>query len=245
MGDELGDSSYNSCFYVAPPPKNVHRVYHNRKKTAYTDYIMESAPHSAPCLTLLQLLASEESPSRAAVCKVAYAQGDATEESNLVDVLETPDQRGWVPLLIATRQRQVEAVAALLSLGASPNCLDPQTGCTPLVVAVTFGDQHIVQCLLDHRACMNTFTGPDQRNALCEAIFSRRSDILDMLLYSGGDMEIVAQVQPGLATIQAQCHKGRAVRIYHSMWMPPYWSMLLGFRWHMVVPTPNATPSGV
>jgi hypothetical protein len=226
---------YNSCFYVPPPPKNVMRVYHNRKKTSYTDYPIDVKP-AGPTMTLIQLLAVETNPTRAQVSKVAYAEGDATEESNLSDVLETPDVRGWVPLQIATRQRQTEAVAALLSLGANPDCRDPETGCTPLIVAVTNGDTAIVKHLLHFHADVNVFSGLENRNAFCEAVFARRADIIDMLLIAGARLELIKDSYPDIEKAYRRYHSSTASRICTSAWMAPYWSMLLGLRWHEVMP---------
>jgi len=227
---------YNSCFYVPPPPRNVVRVYHNRKRTSYTDYPIEEMPPSAPSLTLIQLLAVEREPTYSQVCKVAFAEGDASEDSSLAEVLETPDMYGWTPLLIATQQRQREAVAALLNLGANVECQNPETGCTPLIVAVTAGDQVIVRHLLDYKASVNIFVGPESRNPLCEAIAARRSDIMDMLLAAGGDMGPVQVNYPELADAFQKFHKSKSDRIGTSAWMTRYCSVLTGYSWHMVMP---------
>jgi len=227
---------YNSCFYIPPPPHNVVRVYHNRKKTSYTDYPIDEMPSSTPTLTLIQLLTMEYAPSYAQVCKVAFAEGDATEDSCLADVLETTDMHGWTPLLLATQQRQTEAVVALLNLGANVHCQNPETGCTPLIVAVTAGDQVIVQHLLDHKASVNIFAGPERRNPLCEAIVSRRSDIMDMLLAAGGDIDLVNMHYPELAKAHIMFHKSTCERVCASGWMTGYWSLLAGYSWHTVMP---------
>mmetsp|Transcript_105535 Transcript_105535/g.296987 ORF Transcript_105535/g.296987 Transcript_105535/m.296987 type:complete len:273 (+) Transcript_105535:73-891(+) len=230
------NGSYNSCFYVPPPPRNVVRVYHNRKKTSYTDYPLEIVTPSAATPTLFQLLASEANPSRAQVSKAAFDEGMADEDSNLMDVLENVDVRGWTPLIIATRQQQAEAVHELLSLGAMPDCQDPETGCTPLILAVTMGNQVIVQHLLDFGANTTLFTGPDNRNPLCEAIFSRRADVIDMVLAAGGDLETVRERYPALAESYLNCRECLAKKALICGWMSDYWPALLGFKWRVVMP---------
>jgi ankyrin repeat protein len=233
--DSTSLREYNSCFYVPPTPKNVMRVYHNRKKTAYTDYPIDHGS-VGPTMTLIQLLAIESNPTRGQVSKVAYAEGEATEESNLFQVLETPDVRGWVPLQIATRQRQTEAVAALLSLGANPDCRDPDTGCTPLIVAVTNGDTQIVKHLIESGADVNVFSGLENRNAFCEAVFARRADIIDILIAAGARMDLIRESYPEVEQAYRQYHLSTANRLCNSAWMAPYWSTLLGLRWHEVMP---------
>jgi len=225
---------YNSCFYVPPPPRNVVRVYHNRKRTSYTDYPVENIRPSEPSLTLVQLLAVEPNPSRTRVCKVAFAEGEASEDSCLSDVLETPDMHGWAPLLIATQQRQADAVAALLSLGANVDVQNPETGCTPLIIAVTAGDAVIVRHLLDHKASVNLYVGPECRNALCEAIVSKRNDIMEMLLAAGADINLLEEHYPSLAeSYRRSMVEGRGTKICASAWMTGYWPVLMGYKWHM------------
>jgi len=234
--DTLSEASeYNSCFFVPPPPRNVRRIYHNRKKTSYTDYPIDF--ERKPQMTLVQLLAEEANPSKQRVTTVAFAEG-AQEDSCLPLVLETPDIRGWVPLLIAVRQQQADAVEALLNLGADPNVTDPETGCTPLIIAVTGGDARVVRHLLDYGAVIDTFSGPDGRNPLCEAIFARRADLIEMLLEAGGSFAPIRERYPELVeTYERFRPRGsRAERLCANARMPGICSMLVGNSWHVTMP---------
>jgi len=238
--DALSESSdYNSCFFVPPPPKNVRRIYHNRKKTSYTDYAIEI--DTGPKMTVLRLLAEEPNPSRDRVCAVAFAEG-TREDMCLPLVLETPDVRGWVPLLVAVRQQQADAVEALLSLGADPNVIDPETGCTPLIIAVTGGDASIVRHLLDYGAVIDTFSGDDGRNPLCEAIFARRADLIEMLLEAGGSLELIRERYPELVDTfeRHRVHASKAERLCAHSWMPGVCSVLVGYSWHVTMPALTA-----
>merc|ERR1711988_825711 len=200
---ESADREYKSCFYVPPTPPNVRRIYHNRKKTSYTEY--EVAPSS--CVkrnALIELLRSETSPAAEKVSRVAFAAGEADEDSSLEDVLELPDANGWQPLLIAAQRRQKGAVSALLQLGADVACRDPQSGWTPLMYAVSVGAAEIVQKLLHHGASIDEFAFPHDWNALCVAIHSNRADMVDMLLDAGADLDRLKKRHPCLAeTYQA------------------------------------------
>jgi len=235
--DSLSESSdYNSCFYVPPPPKNVRRIYHNRKRTSYSDYPIE--PDTGPKMTVIRLLAEEPNPIRQRVCKVAFGEG-RQEDMCLPLVLESPDVRGWVPLLIAVRQQQADAVEALLSLGADPNVIDPETGCTPLIIAVTSGNAAVVRHLLNYGAVVDTFSGHDDRNPLCEAIFARRADLIDMLLEAGGSLELIRQRYPELVET-FQRHRvpaSKAERLCAHSWMPGFCSVLVGYSWHVTMPS--------
>jgi ankyrin repeat protein len=238
VASEVG-GDYNSCFYVPPPPKNVRRIYHNRKKTSYTDYVIEF--DDKPRMTVVRLLAEEANPTAAMVSKVAFLEG-SQEDSCLPMVLETPDVRGWVPLLIAVRQQQADAVEALLSLGADPNVEDPETGCTPLIIAVTNGDAACVRPLLDYGAIIDIFTGQDGRNPLCEAIFARRADLIDMLLEAGGSLEPVRLRYPSLVDTfeKFRSTASKAERLCANVWMPRYCSTLVGYTWHVTMPAITA-----
>ena len=138
---------YQSCFYVPPPPPGKGRIYHNRKRTAFTEFTL-TENHAMP-MTILRLLATEADPTRSRVKQVAYAEGDAHEDSNLIDVIQSPCKRGWTPLLMAAQRGQTAAASALLELGAEPDSRDPQGGWTPLMYAVANGDKAMAELLLE------------------------------------------------------------------------------------------------
>mmetsp|Transcript_102373 Transcript_102373/g.315889 ORF Transcript_102373/g.315889 Transcript_102373/m.315889 type:complete len:471 (+) Transcript_102373:78-1490(+) len=192
-------SSYGSCFWVPPPPSNVRRIYHNRKKTSYTEVVVEEAAPRPTSQTLIGLLESESNPSRCRVMKAAYLEGDASEDSNLEDVVHAADANGWPPLLIAAQRRQADAVAALLELGAAVDCRDPSSGWTPLMYAVANGDEPTVRELLKHGASVNSFAKPSDWNALCVAIMSSRGWFVEMLLEAGADLKLIKRRHPQLA----------------------------------------------
>lgn len=192
------DSGYKSCFYVPPPPPNVRRVYHNRKRTSYTEY--EVAPEASTThRALLDVLWSERFPTAARVSRAAFIAGEADEESSLEGVLELADSNGWPPLIIATHRRQLAAVSALLQLGADVECQDQRSGWTPLMFAVSVGAAEIVHELLKNGASVDKFALPHDWNALCVAIHSNRIDMVHMLLDAGADLRLLTTRHPCLA----------------------------------------------
>eukprot|EP00418_Pyrodinium_bahamense_P024140 CAMPEP_0179144714 /NCGR_PEP_ID=MMETSP0796-20121207/69748_1 /TAXON_ID=73915 /ORGANISM="Pyrodinium bahamense, Strain pbaha01" /LENGTH=432 /DNA_ID=CAMNT_0020844985 /DNA_START=1 /DNA_END=1297 /DNA_ORIENTATION=- len=163
------------------------------------EHVVEAAPSSRPSQTLIQLLETEANPSRSQVLKVAFAEGDAHEDSNLMDVLGAPDSNGWPPLLIAAQRKQADAVAALLELGAAVDCRDPSSGWTPLMYAVANGNEPVARILLKHGASVNAFAKPSDWNALCVAIMSSRTRFVEMLFDAGADLELIKRRHPTLA----------------------------------------------
>mmetsp|Transcript_12465 Transcript_12465/g.35475 ORF Transcript_12465/g.35475 Transcript_12465/m.35475 type:complete len:459 (-) Transcript_12465:27-1403(-) len=198
-GGRSDAQTYGSCFWVPPPPSNVCRIYHNRKKTSYTEHVVEGAACPPASKTLIQFLESESNPSRCRVMKAAFLEGDASEDSNLMDVLHATDANGWQPLLMAAQRKQPDAVSALLELNAPVDCRDPSSGWTPLMYAVANGDELSVKQLLKHGASVNDFAKPSDWNALCVAIMSNHSRFVQMLLEAGADLELIKKRHPGLA----------------------------------------------
>jgi len=192
------ECDYKSCFYVPPPPPNVRRIYHNRKRTSYTEYEVVSEVATKRC-ALVELLWSDSCPSAEKVTRVAFAAGEADEDSSLEDVLQLPDANSWPPLIIATHRRQLAAVSALLKLGADVDCQEPQSGWTPLMYAVSVGATEIVRELLRYGADIDAFALPHDWNALCVAIHSNRADLVDMLLDAGADLSLLKRRHPCLA----------------------------------------------
>jgi len=190
---------YQSCFYVPPPPPGKGRIYHNRKRTAYTEFTLDA--NQAVPMTVLRLLATETDPTHGRVKQVAYAEGDAHEDSNLIDAIQTPCKRGWMPLLMAAQRGQTSAASALLELGAEPDCRDPQGGWTPLMYAVANGDKAMAELLLASGASVNAFAVPSDFNPLCVAIMSSRTDFVTLLLDAGADLGLIRRRHPGLAEV--------------------------------------------
>jgi ankyrin repeat protein len=133
------------------------------------------------------------------VTRVAFAAGEADEDSSLEEVLQLPDANGWPPLLVAAHRQQKGAVAALLQLGADVDCQDPQSGWTPLMYAVSVGAAAIARVLLHHGAAIDAFVMPHDWNALCVAIHSNRVDMVDLLLDAGADVHLLSKRHPCLA----------------------------------------------
>jgi len=205
---------YQSCFYVPPPPPGKGRIYHNRKRTAFTEFTL-TENHAMP-MTILRLLATEADPTRSRVKQVAYAEGDAHEDSNLIDVIQSPCKRGWTPLLMAAQRGQTAAASALLELGAEPDSRDPQGGWTPLMYAVANGDKAMAELLLASGASVNAFAVPSDFNPLCVAIMSNRTDFVTLLLDAGADLGLIRRRHPGLAEMYTAACRSTSSAIEHQ-----------------------------
>jgi len=198
-----GGEEYASCFWVPPTPKGMRRIYHNRKRTAYTELPVDGAGALPVDKTLIRLLESESNPSPSQVKKAAFLEGHASEDSNLLDVLHGTRANGWQPLLIAAQRKQAAAVSALLELNASVDCREPCSGWTPLMYAVANGDEPTVKTLLKHGASVNSFAKPSDWNALSVAIMSDRSCLVPILLEAGAEPDLIRRRHPCLADVYA------------------------------------------
>lgn len=105
--------------------------------------------------------------------------------AELVRAGADPDLRdsgpnGWTPLLHAVHKNQLEAVRALLAVGADPNGRG-ENGLTPLMLAAAQGEPEIVEELL--RAGANPrLHGPIGWTALEQAVGNGNSKVIEALL---------------------------------------------------------------
>jgi len=207
--------------------KRTRRVYHNRRKTAWTDYdedgrVIEpeassaekaeaaSAEHAeaAEEPALVKILRAEALPglppvSRERIKEAALAE--AAEKSVAVaKVLEATGPCGWTPLLIAVQRRQMAATAMLLELGAKVECMEPCCGWTPLMYAAQAGKKELVQMLLDKGASVNACSVRHKWSPLCSAIQSGNEEVVHQLLAAGADLQAVRKQHPAIADIYRQ-----------------------------------------
>lgn len=219
---KLTEVEYNKPADEAAKPRFT-RVYHNRRKTAWTDHpnepeaepdstpeankarcpsTAESEPERAPppqC-AIIDLLKSGTSLTRERVREVVFADVELLHSAEGVsDVLKTTDMSGWAPLLIAVQRKQTVAVGALLELGADVECKEPKIGWTPLMYAAMAGNKAIVQQLLSHGASVNVRVAQRSWSPLCAAIQSGDAAIVNMLMSAGADFQVLKQCHPDLA----------------------------------------------
>mmetsp|Transcript_55122 Transcript_55122/g.118319 ORF Transcript_55122/g.118319 Transcript_55122/m.118319 type:complete len:205 (-) Transcript_55122:110-724(-) len=182
------------------------RVYHNRRRTAWTDWEEDDAipKVDAGADIKRQSTASTE----ASDTDVILAAKDAASEA--------PSPKAWPPLLVAAQRKQADKVIELLKLGADPDCQEPVSGWTPLMYAATNGDQVSVRALLAHKASVNHFAAAHDWNALCAAIMVDHDEIISMLLDAGADGRLIKTRHPDLAETYAaalrKCKSGGAAR---------------------------------
>jgi ankyrin repeat protein len=96
---------------------------------------------------------------------------------------------GWTPLLWAVHSGSAECVALLLNAGANPEAVG-KYGDLALREAVQSGNERSVQLLLNSSAVntINMISEHRPLNAIMEAAFGGRADILRMLIEKGGDV---------------------------------------------------------
>lgn len=199
------------------------RVYHNRRRTSWTEYVMEDEPmagkavileggkaddgfsrqstmvslgdcselgsssslpspcnSACPCAShLLQVVKGRECPNFDCVTNAAYSEYEVSGRG-LSEVLAEPDERGWCPMLIAAQRGFVQAVDALIELGAKVNCQEPSSGWTPLMYAAALGHVTIVRKLMAAGADVDKIVHGD--NALCIALLAGNMDVARALI---------------------------------------------------------------
>lgn len=216
---------------VEGPPEGYARIYHNRRRTAWTDYKLGSKEAETANQTLSRQSTADTdfgagSPSRPHEIKMSPST------RNLLVTLEAQKcigcciQRtkvledaltycripgycencpctddGWSPLLIATQRGDAESVETLLSNGAEVDCKEPQSGWTPLMFAASLGDCYIVKLLLKYNASVNAFASPHDWNPLCAAIQANNMDVVRVLLDAGADISLIKKRHPALAEV--------------------------------------------
>jgi len=195
--------------------KRTRRVYHNRRKTAWTDY-EEDAPSTIAELRqeekkpaeperdsiLVALLKIGGSLTREAVRAAAFEEADIG--GGMVAALQRPGPCGWSPLLIAVQRKQAAAVSALLELGAEVECREPCCGWTPLMYAASSGKVDIVQQLLAHGANVNAVAVKQRWTPLCSAIQSFNQEVVHLLVGAGADVQVIKKAHPAIADIYMQ-----------------------------------------
>lgn len=208
--------------------KRIRRVYHNRRKTAWTDYEEEedgklaakveasasaapgveaaAAEPAEPPLLVRMLKSPDALPatiSRESVKEVA--QGEAKSRTmTMAAVLKEVGPCGWSPLLIAVQRKQAGAVAALLELGAEVESKEPSCGWTPLMYAAASGRKDVVKQLLAKGASVNVHSPKHNWSPLCSAIQSGNEEVVHVLLAAGADLQAVKKQHPAIADIYRQ-----------------------------------------
>jgi len=206
--------------------KRFRRVYHNRRKTAWTDYdedgkvvneegaegaeAVEAAPEPevAEVPALVRLLKGEDgaaatAPTREKVKEVA--QREALEKRvSMQKVLEATGPGGWTPLLVAVQRKQTAAVTALLELGADVECKEPTCGWTPLMYAAQTGKKDLIKQLLARGANVNACSVRHKWSPLCSAIQSGNEEVVHMLLAAGACLQAVKRQHPAIADTYRQ-----------------------------------------
>jgi ankyrin repeat protein len=97
---------------------------------------------------------------------------------------------GMTPLIAAAVKRNVEAVNALLALGASPN-EEADNGRSALLIASYDGYIDVVTALIAARADVN-FVGLNGITPLLTAIVNHRADVVSALIAAGADVNFTS-----------------------------------------------------
>ncbi|CAJ1455362.1 unnamed protein product [Effrenium voratum] len=211
---------------VEGPPAGYARIYHNRRRTAWTDYKLANEdgqslsrqstadtdlsfptqpakPNGISMSTSTRdLLAGLEAQHCIGTCiQRTKILEDALTYCRIPGYVHPCTDDGWCPLLIATQRRDSQAVDTLLEHGAEVNCKEPQSGWTPLMFAASLGDCETVKLLLKHGAAVNDFASPHDWNPLCAAIQANNKDIVRLLLHAGADISLIKKRHPALAEV--------------------------------------------
>ena len=103
-------------------------------------------------------------------------------------LLDSSDERGFTPLILAVYNHQEEASKVLLDAGASVDARDA-AGNTALMGAAVKRDLTHIQLLLAHGADVNARSN-SQATALCFACAYATPDVVKVLLRAGADPQL-------------------------------------------------------
>ncbi|CAE7034070.1 Ankk1 [Symbiodinium sp. KB8] len=219
--------------YLGPPkevdavPEGYARVYHNRRRTSWTDYKLaergddlslsrqstadtdismdpKQQPDGSFSMTpsTQELLAQLDAEKCIGCCmQRSRILHEALTYCRIPGYVQPCAEDGWSPLLIATQRRNYNAVQTLLAHGAEVDCKEPQSGWTPLMFAASLGDCDIVKILLDKNASINEFASPHDWNPLCCALQANNKDVVRILLDAGADVSLIKRRHPALAEL--------------------------------------------
>merc|ERR1719221_721751 len=205
---------YGACCMQSAeiPKKRTRRVYHNRRKTAWTDYDIEpespssntdgvpAVPEVVPPSQLVELLKSGVHLSRECVRDKVLTE--ATKfQGGVPAVLQATGPCGWPPLLVAVQRKlQPEAIRALLELGADVECKTACCGWTPLMYAAGSARKDIVGVLLAFGADVNATAPRDKWTPLCSAIQSGSMEMVQLLMGKGANLQVIRKCHPAIAS---------------------------------------------
>ena len=101
--------------------------------------------------------------------------------------LNTADEKGYTPLILAAYHGHAEAVNLLLKAGANP-CAEDQRGNTALMGAIFKGELAIARTLLQADCSPNQANRAGQTPAMYAALFGR-AELLAALAGKGADLK--------------------------------------------------------
>jgi hypothetical protein len=119
----------------------------------------------------------------------ACERGDLEAVRRLVSSgkpINTSEDRGWTPLMIAVAQQHVEVTRFLLQKGANPNVVNA-LGRSPLTFAARYGNEELVRLLLQAGADPNIRESHFINPPLEAAAISGHKGIAELLLQAGAD----------------------------------------------------------
>jgi ankyrin repeat protein len=115
-------------------------------------------------------------------------------------------------LMYGVRDGKAKVAEYLLTKGANPNLTDRQ-GFTPLHIAASRNDIHLVRCLLAHGASIDARSSGHGRTALLIAAMSGFTDMVRLLLEEGANPSIPDNVGRLPHQLAIECHHEDIVRL--------------------------------
>jgi len=159
----------------------------NRSQTLL-NLTLSTSPLRSPGESVL--VQRSNSSSKAAVERIDQtSSGSQIERTITESALPSYIVPGWTILHAAVRNGNTEGVKAALAAGISPTCETDDMAWTPLWVAACRGYLEITEILLSAGANANGTTR-DGRTAICEAANIGATEIIELLIKHGADLEL-------------------------------------------------------
>ena len=149
------DKAGKTCIHVAFEKDNSDAVCELVEAGASLSAPVAGSVDSSNPLHLAAEVDSSKSISAASNKKDGFLvknRSDNPQHIDFINALNTPNRKGFTPLMLAVKKGYLSSALSLVAAGADPNVCHPETGNTALHYAAEAGNQFLVKLLIVYGA---------------------------------------------------------------------------------------------